>query len=136
MTSLDFLYLKKHRFDKWVQKKIISKKDLDKIENYFFKYGNWRGLAFATQLKNKNKPQKKYKYVWINIKKKECLLMNYMTSGSFSWQKRKRHRMWYNIYFTQTGESRIKLLQKQYPDYEIFHIKHSNYRIGLRKPIQ
>jgi hypothetical protein len=129
--------LKERKLDSWLKKGIITKKQYKDIIYYCVEYGFWEALGYATRLKYKNNKnlQKKYIYKWIEVSKKECLLNDYVTKGAWSGKRTKRRRVWRNIYYLLDGTSRIDLIKKQYPDWEIFFMKHKVYRVGLRKEI-
>lgn len=127
--------LKTRKLNSWLNKEIITKDQYKSIIYYCIEYGFWEALGYATRLKYRNNPSLKSKYIykWITIPKKKCLLMENKTSGAWSIKKRKRIRKWRNIFYTVDGKRRNELIKEKYPDWEIFHMKHGCYRIGLRK---
>lgn len=130
--------LKERKLDNWLKKGIITEQQYKDITIKCVEYGFWAALGYATRLKYKFHPelQKKYEYKWIRVPKKECLLMQYTTSGKWSKKHRKRFRSWRNIFFFSNGNHRTELIKDKYPDWDIFFIKHGNYNIGLRKEIK
>jgi len=128
--------LKERKLNNWLKKGVITKQQYKDIVYHCCQYGFWEALGYATYLKYKNNPalQKRYEYKWILIPKKDCLLRSCITSGK-RFSNKKRYRIWRNIFFTTTGESRLELIKKQYPDWEVFFVKQNNYRIGLRREI-
>lgn len=130
--------LRERKLDNWLKRGIITKRQYKDIIYYCVEYGFWDALGYATRLKYKNNPylKKKYEYKWLRIPKKECFLMEYKTTGSLSKKHRKRIRKWRNIFLTLSGENRQDKIKQQYPDWEIFFMRHRKYNIGLRRKIR
>ena len=119
----------------WLKRGVINHNQFATIIIHCERYGFWSALGYATRLRYKNKPSgKRYEYKWIRLAKDDCKLFEYTTSGRMMSSK-KRFRSWRNIYFDTNGESKVEQIRKEYPDWEIFHMKHGCYNIGLRREV-
>lgn len=129
--------LKERKLNHWLKNGVITKTQYKDICYHCATYGFWEALGYATYLKYKNNPQlkKKYEYKWIVIDKHNCKLNDYVTWGSFSDRKCKRHRIWYNGFYFKDGICMKDKIKKEYPDWEIFYLKQNKFKIGLRREI-
>jgi hypothetical protein len=129
--------LKERKLLPWLRKKVITKEQYLKICSMCDDKGFFEALGYATRCKYKTHPElkKKYEYKWINVRKKDCQLNDYITKGSFSGKRQKRRRIWRNVFFFTDGSDRYNKIREENPDWQIFFMQHNSYRIGLRREL-
>lgn len=148
----------------WLRRGVITRVQYNALVAYCVEHGFWKALGRATKTKYGNLRQgivspskevlskleedpsepkafrlqrgKRFVYKTVFIPKRELLHMDYVTNGSWSKRRQKRHRTWVNGYFLEDGTEIQDYLKEKYPGWVLINIARKQGVYVLRKELE
>lgn len=146
----------------WLKKGLITKPQFSDLVAYCVEYGFWEALGRATKTKYQNlalvnstqpfavesqsshifpksypaQGGSRFEFLTVFISKRELQHVDYVTNGSWSSRRQKRHRVWTNGYFFADGTSVPEELKRKYPFHELVRVNRTQGVYTLRRALK